>query len=733
MKSSKLNLRLINLMCIVIFILISPGCSSVNKTVKKNTGIEIHIDKYKLSFKTENPFVPEQMPYKSTSYKAKVMPYSVNEDLSNIVNRAQFGSFTPAQQKLLSKNGFCVVGTKDEQLFYTYENNTYLKIPSFITGDSILQLYNVFFDYSLRSLESNSLADKLTKLTDSLLYKQILLYNQIKNTRVREAALNNIAYFEVAHQLLKKVPSKELPEEAKRLAEQELMLIKAGGSFKTSPIFKTLIDYSQYVPRGHYTRDEGLKNYFKAMMWYGQAPFELFEDDSKERVLKLNTTLQAMLITYSLYYNNSRQSDIDLWEDIYNPTEFYVGKADDLNVYNYKAMLIKAFGEKVNLEKLTDTDIIKILTTEGRNLPKPQIVPDWGGKGIAVNKQFRFMGQRYIPDSEILQKLSDRNYRVFPKGMDVMGVLGSDRAKDILLNQYKESEKWNKYTSKFTKLRNKFSTLRDDVWKSNMYYGWLWTLNPIIETFKNGFPQFMLNKAWEDKSLNTALGSWSELRHDTILYAKQSGAECGGDELPPSIKSYVEPNVKFYDRLLWLTKYSEKNLSARKILNPDMSDKLKSLEDLLTFMINCSVKELRNQELTQNEYNQLYIYGGTLEYLSASFSVGNGRWFEITSEADRNMSVIADVHTGGMGYLEEGVGPAAQIYVIVPIGKKLYLTRGAVFQYYEFISSQRLKDEDWQKMLRQNKAPKQPIWTNTYKSGEDKKVPQPKKTYSSGC
>ncbi|GAI43997.1 unnamed protein product [marine sediment metagenome] len=34
-------------------------------------------------------------------------------------------------------------------------------------------------------------------------------------------------------------------------------------------------DYSQYVPRGHYTRNEKFKKYFKTMMWYGRIDFKL--------------------------------------------------------------------------------------------------------------------------------------------------------------------------------------------------------------------------------------------------------------------------------------------------------------------------------------------------------------------------------------------------------------------------------------------------------------------------
>lgn len=36
------------------------------------------------------------------------------------------------------------------------------------------------------------------------------------------------------------------------------------------------------------------------------------------------------------------------------------------------------------------------------------------------------------------------------------------------------------------------------------------------------------------------LGSWTQLRHDTILYVRPSGAQCGGDgEIPPPPPGYV--------------------------------------------------------------------------------------------------------------------------------------------------------------------------------------------------
>jgi len=59
----------------------------------------------------------------------------------------------------------------------------------------------------------------------------------------------------------------------------------------------------------------------------------------------------------------------------------------------------------------------------------------------------------------------------------------------------------------------------------------------------------MRTQAWEEEQLNAALASWTELRHDTILYAKQSYTPVE-TSLPPSVPGYVEPVPEFYGRLL---------------------------------------------------------------------------------------------------------------------------------------------------------------------------------------
>lgn len=670
--------------------------------------------------------------WKPVSYEKKVAPYKVNKDLSNVENADQFGKFSARQLELLSNNGFVVIPSDQEQLFYIYETNEYFKLPSFITTDSVLQTYHIFFDYSLRTAELNYMLGFLEQLTDSMLNKSIAQYGSIRNPDVKAAALKNIAYFAAAQMTLEKELPGDIPNDALELAKSEYRLMSAAEAFEASPIFGFKLDYSQYRPRGHYTRNHSFERFFKAMMWYGQVPFPLIDDKGQ---LVVPQTLQALLITCCIFSEGSGTPDTELWENIYDPTVFYVGSADDLTIYNYKDMLVKVYGSSPDPETFTDSTKLKLLLEEAKKLPQPKIQADWveelHGVDTPVGQQFRFMGQRYIPDSEILQKLCEAIIRPFPKGLDVMGVLGSDRAYDILTNTYSEDKKWPEYPKKFNDMRDKFTSLPEETWRSNMYYGWLWVLKGFLAPLEKGYPSFMTGEAWQDKSLNTALASWSELRHDTILYGKQSGAEMGGGDEIPYVRGYVEPNIDVYSRLLWLTRYSRENLKAREMLGTGMDNSMEEFEELLQFLIDCSVKELRNEELTREEYDRIQFYGGELEGLTSSCTDEGVRWFEITSETDKNMAVIADVHTTPGYYLEEGVGTASEIYAVVPIGGRLYLTRGAVFSHYEFISDTRLTDEEWQKALKEKRQPPLPEWTGSFTdaNGVTAEIPMPIDTF----
>ena len=59
------------------------------------------------------------------------------------------------------------------------------------------------------------------------------------------------------------------------------------------------------------------------------------------------------------------------------------------------------------------------------------------------------------------------------------------------------------------------------LWSASLYAGWLDTLRPLLEVKGEGYPVFMQNEEWVKKDLECFAGSYTELKHDTILYAKQ--------------------------------------------------------------------------------------------------------------------------------------------------------------------------------------------------------------------
>jgi len=684
--------------------------------------------------------------YSSAEVAAQVKPYRVAADLSNLANRRLLPTLTPQQRQALVSNAFVGWPTQEQQLFFIYENNAYKNIPSFITTDSVLQAYHIFYDFSLRYVEAAHLDRELRQMTASLLSaSKEMLESHAAPGLLHDACLKNVAYFGVASRLLGE--NAEIPTEAKDMITAELEKIESHSARQPSSIFPYMIEFTQFIPRGHYTRSEQLKRYFKTMMWYGLAPFALEWPESTKKTPGIpdrEQTLQALLICRMLEETGAWKS----WDAIYYPTVFYVGRADDMTPAEYRQLAGEVFGKEAPPQRLADPQLLDGFIARAKKLRPPKI--ETFALGVPNGPQFRLMGQRFIPDSRILQEMTfpkvrqfREEFRTFPRGLDVAAALESSRAAYHLDSLYHET-RFPGYLDQRRKMQQEMAATTPETWQSNLYWGWLFTLRPLLEPKGEGYPSFMLNQAWLDKQLVASLASWAELRHDTILYGKQSVSECGdGEEPPPPPKGYVEPEPEVYARLAWLTKLTAQGLKSRGLLDQDLEWRFKEFEDLLEFLLNCSLKELRNQELTREEYEEIKHYGATLERLTlqlvqAGEEGGTARWSELTSAADKDMAVVADVHTSFTECLEEGVGRAIELWVVVPIAGKLWLTRGASFSYYEFRhpSADRLTDEKWQQMLSAKNAPPMPSWTSSYVVGEGKNKPLPAQEMemtSSGC
>ena len=660
-------------------------------------------------------------------------------DPSRISNLDQatevFALSQDAREKLLEK-GFLVTCWYGDDVVSAYKLLAELGVPIYVTSDSMLHLYHVQFDYLLSDIEEKRLLPELIELTNILLEESEEQYSSLEGS-LKEAARRNVAYFSVAMRLLN--PSYKPPSYVSKEVNEEMELIERHEGFSISPIFGYKEDYSQYVPRGHYTRSEALKRYFKAMMWYGRMAFlikggRIIPEEDARRL-----TMQASLIVAAMQTAKEGKSASEIWSRIYAATSFFVGFADDLTPYEYLQAINEVFDAKFYVENLSNLAMLDELRRKLLKMKKP-LIYSGTGKCFAYSMSpeeleecleesmgMRFMGQRFVPDSYVFQRLVCPSVglfkgegtpftfgytflgptRVFPRGLDFMAVLGSEEALRII--QEEGDSNYERYEENLEKLREEFSSINESEWGRNLYWGWIYALKALIEPRGQGYPSYMRTKAWERRQLYTALASWAELRHDTILYAKQSYT-IEVTAVPPSpstVTVYVEPVPEVYARLSSLVEMTRKGLKELGFLNQTQEERLLMLKEVLDKLVEISKKELEMAPLTSDDLAFLEQIPGELEAI-----------VEDLDERSRSTILVADVHTdqnSGL-VLEEGVGRLDLIIVVVPTDEdRLLIAAGPSLSYYEFKQpmSNRLTDEAWKQML-ETSPPDRPGWISDF-------------------
>lgn len=672
----------------------------------------------------------------------QVAAYTVDADLGNVINAGNF-TLSDDAKALLAKNAFAVVPAQGQEFYPLYESNRYGQVPSFVTTDSMLHSYHLMFDDMLKKLEETKLTAELKSLNAAMLADSITQYESLKGTEWENAAKRNVGFFAVGSKTLD--ASVQIPEVVKSEVTQELALIEAHAGVEKSPVMNIGAptadtagnlspeyvneDYSQYVPRGHYTKSDGLKAYFKAMMWYGRLSFRLKNADEVK---------SSLLISSALAGKGSNQAS---WDKIYEPINFFVGKSDDITYYQYRDVMKGVYGDDISIAALTaDAGKLQSFITKAKELDVPQVnsMPifqaDVSADRNAEIQAFRFLGQRFTIDASIFQRLMYREVgdkktsckdfdpkktdclsgaRCLPSSLDVTAAMGSTEAYNILKAQGETD--YACYDENLSKMKTHIAGLDKSIWTQNLYWGWLYSLKPLTEVKGEGYPSFMTNTAWQRKGLNTYLGSWTELKRDTILYTKQAYAEMGGGGDPVDDRGYVEPEPYVYARLASLIKMTKTGLDGRGFLDDEDKANFDNLEELAVQLKTISEKELNGTALTDKEYEFIKAYGGNIEHI----------WYNVFKSADgtaaldenSNSPVVADVATDPNGSaLEEATGYVSEIYAVVPIDGKLRIAKGAVYSHYEFVQpiSDRLTDEAWKAKLKNGTAPAMPTWTQAF-------------------
>jgi len=297
--------------------------------------------------------------------------------------------------------------------------------------------------------------------------------------------------------------------------------------------------------------------------------------------------------------------------------------------------------------------------------------------------------------------------RTMPTGLDVAAVLGSSAA-DSLLEATGEFG-FPGYADTLAALRSRVGSLSPEERRATLYSAWLGVLSMYVDELETGWPVFMLEREWDLARLGTLLASWAALRHDTILYVKQSYT-AQVISVPPSrmqpSAGFVEPLPDLYHELAGMLGMLRGELDSLGMLDDTLAARLDSAEAFAVELRDISIRELEGQPLTDEQVGLL----GSLPVALLAIIDGQG-----DPETGSETSLIADVHTDqNTGeVLEVASGPLDLMLVVFtrPDGL-LEAAAGPVLSYYEFTApmSGRMTDEEWREVIASGSAVR-PWWT----------------------
>jgi hypothetical protein len=340
------------------------------------------------------------------------------------------------------------------------------------------------------------------------------------------------------------------------------------------------------------------------------------------------------------------------------------------------------------------------------------------------------MGQRFLIDSFVTGQVvwpfvpctppPRGRCRLLPDPLDVLYCLGNDDALPLLQEEIETFE----YAPNLSALRYIIDNQEPDVWQESLYNSWLQAIRTLAKTGRGeNLPAFMRTGAWQQEKMNTQLAAWAEIRHDNLLYGKQSFS---GFPVSCSVpRTYVEPIPAFYEAL---EHFAGKAGSAFSGI-PEMPESIPAffsyMERTMTWLREIAEKELDGRPFTDEEraFLQAVLYkpevpceeGGAGWYRRLYFGA-----FALDEEPGlRRDALIADIHTDPgrpSRVLHVATGdPELGVFVAAARGYPLTAYVGPVASYHEHVTYdfERLTDQEWDQLYRNN-PPARPDWTYVY-------------------
>jgi len=636
-------------------------------------------------------------------------------------------NLTEDEKSLIQKNGFVVTERLGQYSFMNSVADIYQKdLPVFVTTDMILHAFHRSYDTILMDVELTFLIPKLEDFLNNLA-SEIPNIDANYSSDYMKDRLKDVDYFlTVPRKLLDETSTPYYSENIERV--DSIITFIENEEFKNIPFLSILprkIDFSQFKPRGHYDDESNpmLAKYFKAMIWLGKIELYLIAPEALIKPKPETVQRQAIisnLISELLISGNLSQN----YNEIENVIEAFVGEQDNVtfsNIENLKNIL--GFN---NSSALVDTNYF---TTYQDTLAKQSFAPQKILSQVLIHNPasedeikpasaFLIFGQRFVIDSYITGSVvydKVKKKRMLPSTLDILFGLGNDAAAQLLVEEINQYE----YAPNLIGVRYLVDAYDDDFWNSTIYNGWLNSirkLNPPLD--RTIYPEFMQSAAWWQQKMNTQLGSWTELRHDNLLYAKQSytgGATCSYPY------SYVEPFPEFFAAMKDIATNFSAKLNELNLFDESLDRYLTRLYETNDTLESIASKELIGVELSQSEI--LFLKSMLVEVRLGCVVEYNG-WYPNLFYGGYNYDLlVADYHTtptdaGGnmVGWVKHagtGMIDLTIMNTLLPDGRNVAFV-GPVYSYHEYTTTNffRITDNEWQNEYFSRST--RPEWTKIY-------------------
>lgn len=618
-------------------------------------------------------------------------------------------------------------------------------LPVFVSSDAILHAWHRSYDAILEEVETSMLIPTLDEILAGMSKKIPEAMSQYGNGDWQQSLKDADYFLAVARSLLagQAMPSvlgqnqkvADTVEACDRLQMQKFTLF---GKERT-------VDFSQFKPRGHYEKSQQLRRYFRAMMWCGRIDMRVAGDPGQASPRQL----AAAIALHDLLH---RAGKFDRWQQFDRIIQTFVGDSDSMTFAQLDALLnaadvhtpaaikgqagLVALQKRISSSKLGAQEIRGHVFEVNPSDPNTYILP----------RTFCFLGQKFVIDSWVTSKIvyddviwkGEKVMRRIPSCLDVsFAVFGNDHVTPFLVERINNPQGRRfrdglNYQQSLAAARQVIDKKPAILWQKNLYTGWLGCLRQLSQpTTDKKYPEAMRTRAWAMKTTNTQLASWTQLRHDTILYVKQSYTGAPSCYYPAG---FVEPVPHFWKQMEQTVQRAAKLVENTPYPQPTFQKKhakfLRNFAAKLTTLRGIAEKELAQKPLNKAETKFLE---DIIEVHHVRIGSGGRRefagWYPGLFyfggvDSMKWDALVADVHTdppappwGDPGcVLHQGVGSVDLLMIAVDNGKDRMVFAGPTLSHYEFEmpNATRKTDSEWKADLRAGRIPPRPVWTRSY-------------------